>query len=230
MYRTVIQNLLKALQEIEAPHYLTANVKMVDDICNVFNDHFTTYENNFTSQLSTNYSVLVKTGKINDRQHFLKQLQIPKHYVFSEDRDAEVVSTLEKIKDIRGNHENELSQLLTIPDFIIHKDQENSEMKNQLLIVEVKTEANLSYAKFAWDFFKLNLYLNKFNFQTACFIVVNNTEDKVGSYVSKYITDKLYRAERTKDLFVIAKESYNHRPHIASLNRFLVNYIKNYKR
>ena len=219
MQKIVIHNLLTALQEIEPAHYLTPNIRMVEDVCNVFGDGFTTYENNFTGQLSTHYAILAKTGQTNEPQGFLRQLQIPKHYVYSEDRDNLVALTVEKLRDIPGNGENELSELLTIPDFIIHKHQENSEIENQLLILEVKTEANLSYAKFAWDFFKLNLYLNKFNFQTACFLVVNNSKEAIYSYVSRYLNEKLYRANRPSDLFVIVKESYNGEPRTTTLNR-----------
>lgn len=219
MFRLPLNNLLLALSEIEEAHYRTPNVRVIGDVLNIYNDRFTTYENNFTSQLYTNYMLLARLGEITEPRPFLRQLQIPKHYAWSEDADIVVREALEKLRGISDSQEDLIDQILTIPDFIIHKEQENKDLKNQLLIAEVKTEANLSLPKFAWDFFKLNLYLNKFNFQTACFIVTNNKTNIIRSYIDRYPQEDHYCANRPQDLFVVVKENYGSKPIVNSLRK-----------
>jgi len=219
MFRLSLKNLLLALSTIEEVHYLTPNVRMIEDTVNIFDDKFITYENNFTSQLHSRYAVLSHLREITEPAFLKRQLQIPKHFAWSEDSDLAVREAIERLRGIPNNHEDVIDQLMTIPDFIIHKEQENRERENQLLIAEVKTEANLTFAKFAWDFFKLNLYLNKFNFQTSCFIVINNNPGIIRSYVSRYLREHYYCTNRPKDLFVIIKENYNSKPMVSSLLR-----------
>jgi hypothetical protein len=221
--RPAIRNLLQALNEVEEAHYRMPNVRVIEDVINIYDDRFTTYENNFTSQLHMHYAMLARLGEIREPRPFLRQLQIPKHYAWSKDADEHVREALEKLRGIHDSEEDMIDQLLTIPDFIIHKEQENMDMENQLLIAEVKTEANLPYAKFAWDLFKLNLYLNKFNFQTACFIVTGNQAKKIRSFVFRYLKEEHYLTDRTKDLFIIIKENHSNRPVTYSLRRYQAN-------
>ena len=217
MFRLSLKNLLLALSKIEEVHYRTPNVRMIEDVINIYNDKFITYENNFTSQLHSWYGVLSYLRDITEPAMLLRQLQIPKHFAWSEDSDLMVQEAIEKLKGIPNSHEDLIEQLMTIPDFIIHKEQGNRDRENQLLIAEVKTEANLTFAKFAWDFFKLNLYLEKFDFQTACFIVVNNNPTIIRSYVSRYLREHHYCTNRPNDLFLIVKESYSGKPIVNSL-------------
>lgn len=77
MFRPSLNNLLLALSEIEEMHYLTPNVRMIEDVINIFDDRFITYENNFTSQLHSRYSVLSRSGEITEPALFVRQLQIP---------------------------------------------------------------------------------------------------------------------------------------------------------
>ncbi|MCD8739375.1 hypothetical protein LT679_02065 [Mucilaginibacter roseus] len=208
MYRQSLDNLLKALRRIEEPYYHTPEVRMIDNQLDINVENFITYENNFTSQLLAEYKVLAHLGELKESRPFLRELQILKRFAWSEDPDLGIRAAIERLRAIPEGKEDVVDELKTIPDFIIHKSQGNRERINQQLIAEIKTEAVLSYSRFAWDFFKLNVYLNKFNFQTACFIAINTDLKTVESYIGRYLDENHYYTTRTRDLFVVVKENF----------------------
>ncbi|WP_448698145.1 hypothetical protein ACFGVR_15090 [Mucilaginibacter sp. AW1-3] len=212
---------MRALDAIDEVHYRTAHVKVIDDQLNIFDDHFTTYENNFTGKLESSYAVLTHTKAIDNPRNLIRQLQIPKRYASYATADPLVVATVERLKELTGSDQDKWRELTTIPDFFIHASEFDQNRLNQELIVEVKTEQDLSYPRFAWDFFKLTLYLNMYNFQTAVFLSVNSPQALIDHYIARYLDEGLYQAERPQDLFVIVKEGYSAAPVTKTLRRFL---------
>lgn len=76
-----------------------------------------------------------------------------------------------------------------IPDFLIHKSNRihDKNVENQLLILEAKTTQKLTPKAFYWDMFKLNMYIEKLNFNVAVYLIVNSTFKKINKFVYNYI-------------------------------------------
>lgn len=73
------------------------------------------------------------------------------------------------------------------PDFVIHTSHENNgKYEGQHLIMEAKTTSKLQQREFEWDLFKLNLYVEKSDFDTSVYLIVNTSITEVSSMVDKY--------------------------------------------
>lgn len=74
------------------------------------------------------------------------------------------------------------------PDFLIHSSHEKSggNYEGQYMILEAKTTSKLKQEDFDWDLFKLNLYVEKLNFDTAIFLIVNTSYTAISTMVSNY--------------------------------------------
>ncbi len=203
-----IENLIKALNSIEEKDYETPRTVLSKELKNIHEDSFVTYENNFTAKLNERYAVLSEIKNISEPKDLLRQLQIPKKYIYSDKRDAKIDSGLSAINRELGEVSDEMNELHLIPDFIIHKGQDDFNEENQRLIAEVKTELNLSYKKFLWDFFKLNIYKEKFKFQNACFVAVNIPKTTIEKYLNKYFRSKHYLTENTENFYILVKENF----------------------
>lgn len=74
------------------------------------------------------------------------------------------------------------------PDFLIHSSHVNpgENYEGQYMIMEAKTTSKLKQEDFDWDLFKLNLYVEKLNFDTAIFLIVNTSYTDVAEMVNNY--------------------------------------------
>lgn len=182
----IIENFLAALKLVDKEHYHTPQVMIIEDEVNVFHDHFTTYENNFVTQLNEKYAILSHVGSIAEPKELIRQFQIPKRLVWGQTIDQHVEECFNKLNDYLGGDVDLHEELKTIPDFIIHKSQADKTPDNQRFIAEVKTERGLPFNRFAWDFFKLNIYVEKLNFQVVCFLAINVDFEKIAEYLAQY--------------------------------------------
>lgn len=74
------------------------------------------------------------------------------------------------------------------PDFLIHTSHDNpgENYEGQYMIMEAKTTSKLKQEDFNWDLFKLNLYVEKLDFDTAIYLIVNTSYTDVATMVSNY--------------------------------------------
>lgn len=223
MNNNTIQNFLKALEKIEERDFLFANAILNDDLINVFDDKYSTYENNFVTKLNEKYAILSDQKKIEEPKELIRQFQIPKRFAYSEFGDEIIKQAFIKIQTVLGKNSEIDEEWITIPDFIIHKNQKDVNSDNQLLIAEVKTEKQLSYKKFVWDFFKLNLYLEKLNFQNGIFLTVNCSKKIILSHLKTYIQQNIFITTNPEKLFLIIKEDFNTKEVVVNLNEYLMN-------
>jgi len=223
MNNNTILNFLKALEKIKERDFLFANAILNDNLINVFEDKYSTYENNFVTKLNEKYAILSDQKKIEEPKELTRQFQIPKRFAYSEFGDEKIKQAFIKIQTVLGKNCEINEEWITIPDFIIHKDQEDVNSDNQLLIAEVKTEKQLSYKKFVWDFFKLNLYLEKLNFQNGIFLTVNCSEKIILSHLKTYIQQKIFITTNPEKLFLIIKEGFNTKEVVVNLKEYLMN-------
>lgn len=215
-----VTNFIKALKEIEKSHYLTQRTVLVDQEINIFGEKFTTYENNFVTKLNEKYALLSDRKTIEEPINLIRQCQIPKKFAYSNISDSSIQKSVHEICIILGEEADSICELNLIPDFIIHKDEFDTNQKNQLLIAEVKTEFNLSYKKFLWDFFKLIIYLNKFNFQSGIFLCINTPKNTIYDYIQEYFDSELYLPYSYRRLYVIIQESFESKIEVITLQDF----------
>ena len=95
------------------------------------------------------------------------------------------------------------------PDLFFHKAQDNNSPDYQMLIVEIKTKKNLEFKKFAWDLMKCNMYVDQFNYQSCCFIIINTPIDIIEKHIKTYIKKDDYCSESNKDkIYFIIKPTF----------------------
>ncbi len=216
-----ISNFIKALEQIEESDYIIANAVLKDNLLNIYDDNYSTYENNFVTKLNEKYAILSHLKKIDEPINLTRQFQIPKRFAYSSFGDENISQAFIKIQRVLGKNSEIDCEWMTIPDFIIHKDQTDMDPNNQRLIAEVKTEKNLSYKKFVWDFFKLNLYMEKLSFQNGIFLSVNCNESIIRSHLKTYLQQKIYLTNNSTNLFLIIKENAKSKTSITKLNDYL---------
>jgi hypothetical protein len=204
-----VNQIIKVLKLIDRRDYEIPREIKIKNQKDAFGFEFNTYENNFVTKFNEIYAHLEFNGKIPRRLDLQRQLQIPKVYIWSEHKDPKVTLHYNELKKRYGDSIENHAEFETIPDFFIHKDQNDRNPKNQRLIIEFKTEFNLPENRFMWDFFKLNLYLEKYNFQTACFVGINNSRQRIGDYLFEYLEKEYYQASDMNRLHIILKESYD---------------------
>lgn len=91
----------------------------------------------------------------------------------------------------------------------------------------MKTEQNLTYKKFAYDFLKLIIYLNKFKFQNAIFLSINIPADTISDYIKRYFKERMYLPENYSKLYIITIENYNTEHHTINLQDFFDSKMRN---
>lgn len=216
-----IQNFLTALEQIEEAHYTIPRALLSDEKINIYNDKYYTYENNFVTILNEKYAILNNLKIISEPSELIRQFQIPKRLVYPFERDPISEKCAEMIYKFFGTDANLVQELELIPDFIIHRNQNDNELTNQRLIAEVKTEINLSYKKFIWDFFKLNIYTEKIPFQNGVFLSINTKQSQIEEFVNKYLMSQLYLTSRTNSIYIIIKENYSATSITRQLSEFI---------
>jgi hypothetical protein len=116
------------------------------------------------------------------------------------------------------------------PDFVIHTSHEktNEDFKGQCLIMEAKTTSELKNKDFYWDLFKLNLYIEKLDYETAVYLIVNTTFSEVKSKVERYNKNNYWystklcrlntgRNNKKHHIFFLIQESVEKQPKIYEL-------------
>lgn len=106
-------------------------------------------------------------------------------------------------------------KFMVIPDLIIHGNHNPNSRngKDQFVAVEVKSASYLGIVPFEKDFFKLNTYLTRLNYQNAIYIIINSNKDIVNQRIKQYIDNNYFViSERLNDLYFIIQESIEAEP------------------
>ena len=161
------------------------------------------YERRFVAELKSQFDKIIEDGRImSNYDERYTDFELPKRIK----TDYEILSIYNKI---RGTNEHK-SEIKTIPDFFIHKEQENMKTENQLLVVEVKTALNIHRTELFMDWFKSCVYVKFFNYQVAVSLILNNSVDEVKSKVKEYFDEINYLPEECIDkVWLFIKSGYN---------------------
>ena len=111
------------------------------------------------------------------------------------------------------------------PDLILHHshNEQHTNLEQQKLIFEIKTK-QYSRKTFFKDFFKLNVYIDKLNFQQAVFLSIGKPVEKIETLIKSYIDKGYYISNEYKRIyFVICPDAENFKKDIAvyTLNKNL---------
>lgn len=85
------------------------------------------------------------------------------------------------------------SKTIVKPDYVIHYSVKRDELSNdtQKLVIEAKTTNKLTQDNFSWDLYKLMAYVSELSFQTAVFLILNTSKNKIEKFLNGYKKQKL---------------------------------------
>ncbi len=86
-----------------------------------------------------------------------------------------------------------LSNTTVKPDYVIHYSVKRDELSidTQKLVIEAKTTNKLTQDNFSWDLYKLMAYVSELSFQTAVFLILNTSKNKIEKFLNGYKKQKL---------------------------------------
>ena len=107
-----------------------------------------------------------------------------------------------------------------IPDMVIHSSHCSSASNGdeQYVVIEAKTTKELGKVAFMKDFFKLNVYLCRLNYQNAIYLIVNTSKERIDKLICHYFDNCYFVAKKRLDkiLFFI-QENKDDTPHAYKL-------------
>lgn len=115
---------------------------------------------------------------------------------------------------ITGKNLREDTNINIIPDFLIHQSHDCSSIDGdcQYLIMEAKSQKYLSRKHFNWDLFKLNLYIDKLNYDVAVYLIIGKTYKSIERFLIKYVQSGFFISVKISKLFFLIKQDINESP------------------
>ncbi len=204
----ILEDLKQAVNSITEFYYTMPTVSVINDTLSIDTDEIKVYERRFVAQLKSEYDKLICNGSTGNYKEVNTDLEVIKKYIYYNTPDPLVSSTYKKLNN--RDSKKAFETIITIPDFFIHKHQDNFDEIHQKLVVEAKTTAQLDIDDFFLDLFKLNVYVEKYNFQNGVFLVTNNNVTRVMQLAKEYLKQKLYLAPSRKDrIYLFIKPTFN---------------------
>jgi hypothetical protein len=220
----IISDLISALNNIDRKYYEMKNVSFKNGILTFnSNEDLKNYERRFMIEFTVEYTKLFEQNKNKIYNGTQRDFEIPKKYMYYENPDLGIRDTFERLnrKESKDNsNSNIISEYFTtIPDFLIHKNEDNLEGEFQKLIVEAKTSPNPSKIEIFKDIFHINIYAEKYNYQNSVILLINYPKENWLADLRSYLANQYYLAsiEKQNRVFVVFKENYETEPTINSL-------------
>lgn len=214
----VLNDLEDAIDLVPSSFYGITRMIVEDGELNQAAPDVVIYEDRFVVKLTSNFDRI-----INSKPDFYLNCytdgMILKHFLEQRNEGNYLYSTYSRLKSRNTN----LGEIITtIPDFIIHAGQENFTLENQKLVIEVKTTNRLKKNDFFWDFFKLNVYVDFFNFQNGVYLILRQDFNRIVRLLEKYINKGYYLTDNNLDnIHFFIKFDYNDRISKYSLREIL---------
>lgn len=220
----ILSDLIKALNNIDRKYYEMQNVVFNNGILEFDSDEdLKNYERRLMIEFAVQYSKLFGEDTNQLYNGTQTDFEIPKKYMYYGNPDEKIKDTYEKLSNkeykSKSNSEMMFNYFTTIPDFLIHKSQNNFDEEFQKLIVEAKTNPNPSKIEIFKDIFHINIYAEKYNYQNCVILLINYPEKKWLTDLRSYLANRYYLAsiEKQNRIFVVFKESYEAASTINSL-------------
>jgi len=221
---TILTDLITALNNIDKKYYEMQNVTFNNGILEFDSDEeLKNYERRFMIEFAIQYSKLFEedTNKLYNGTQ--TDFEIPKKYMYYGNPDEKIKDTYEKLnnKEYKSGSKSEImfKYFTTIPDFLIHKNQNNFDEEFQKLIVEAKTNPSSSKIEIFKDIFHINIYAEKYNYQNCVILLINYPKSNWLNDLRSYLANRYYLAssQKQKRIFVVFKENYESEPTFNSL-------------
>lgn len=204
----ILLDLKKAVNSIPEFYYTMPTVNVINDNLDIDNDEFKFYERRFVAQLKSEYDKLINDGSTGNYNEVHTDFEVIKRYIYTDYPDKSIEATYKKLNN--KNNNKTFKTITTIPDFFIHKQQDNREEEFQKLAVEAKTTNQLDGEDFFLDLFKLNVYVEKYNFQNGVYLIANNNSNTVRQLAISYLKQRLYLAPNKSDrIYLFIKPNFN---------------------
>ncbi|WP_343662604.1 hypothetical protein [Chryseobacterium mucoviscidosis] len=221
---TILNDLITALNNIDQKYYEMQNVTFNNGILEFDSEEdLKYYERRFMIEFSVQYSKLFERDTNQLYNGTQTDFEIPKKYMYYAEPDEKIKDTYEKLsyKEYKNGANSGImfKYFTTIPDFLIHKSQNNFDNEFQKLIVEAKTNPNSSKIEILKDIFHINIYAEKYNYQNSVIILINYPKINWLKDLRSYLANRYYLAsyEKQKRIFVVFKENFESEPTINSL-------------
>jgi hypothetical protein len=195
----IMDTLIKAIDNVQK-HYYGIKNPTKENVQKGYARKRVFPERNFCTNLSYHFLKEINNSDlaIDIGKKFFLEVEIYKQFRCGNcNNDGKFNKTYEKLK---------ISKIGMRPDLVLHKSQQKRSIQGQLLILECKIEPNLEKKNFNKDYFKLNIYKSIFNFQNSVYLIVNNDEDKVREYLSKYKEE--YWNTPNGEIEILIKKNY----------------------
>jgi len=204
----ILIDLKNAVNSIPEFYYTMPTVNVINDNLDIDNDKLKRYERRFVAQLKSEYDKLINDGSTGNYKEVNTDFEVIKRYIYTDNPDESIEATY--IKLINKNDNKTFQTITTIPDFFIHKQQDNREEAFQKLAVEAKTTSQIDDDDFFLDLFKLNVYVEKYNFQNGVYLIANNNSNTVRQLAKSYLKQRLYLAPHNRDrIYLFIKPNFN---------------------
>jgi hypothetical protein len=204
----ILLDLTNAVNSIPEFYYTMPTVSILNDNLDIDNEEIKYYERRFVAQLKSEYDKLIKEGSTGNYEEVNTDFEVIKRYIYTDNPDKSIEATYKKLSNKNDN--KTFQTITTIPDFFIHNQQDNREEAFQKLAVEAKTTDQLYEDDFFLDLFKLNVYVEKYNFQNGVYLIANNNSNTVRHLAKSYLRQRLYLAPHNKNrIYLFIKPNYN---------------------
>lgn len=198
----ILIDLAIAICDINRFYYSVPKVDCENETICVNNEDIRVYERRFVAEMKSKFDMNIANNQAISNCYVQKytDFELPKT-VIGDERLSSIYNS------ITGKA---IVNIETIPDFIIHKSQNNYDEENQILVVEVKTNPQTSPKDLYLDWFKSCIYVEKFNYQVSVSLVVNQPVEKVEEKAKEYIETYKYLPEKCIErVWLFIKPSYD---------------------
>ena len=92
---------------------------------------------------------------------------------------------------------------------ILFENTEPGSSTKQNMILELRADIKISWSKFDWDFFKLNLFVEQYGYTNGFYLLVNQQAEAVRKKIEDYYSQNLYSSYNAGNIYFILKKDYD---------------------
>jgi len=196
----IIEMLIKSINKVQSHYYGINNPRRENGQIIGYARKRVFPERNFCTNLYLHFLKEMKSSDLDIGEKFFLDEEIYKKFSYGNNNDENFNKTREKLK---------ISKTGMRPDLVLHASQQERNIEGQLLILECKIDPSLKEKEFYDDYFKLNYYKSELNFQNSVYLIVNNTKDKICTYLSNYNYKEKYWETPKGRVEILIKENYD---------------------
>ncbi|KJZ12546.1 hypothetical protein TW85_15845 [Marinomonas sp. S3726] len=142
----------------------------------------------FMHEFSTQFSRIFEKQSAYQKLEY--DFEVPKRFMWSDRANIAICKTYERLDKKFHRKVNMHEYFTTIPDFLVHAGQDDTQTENQKLIIEAKLNPNAPKGEVFKDIFHTFIYSNEYNFQCSIMLLVHFDKERWIKLLSEYFNDK----------------------------------------